>query len=286
MSHIAGRALQTYAVVTAAMALVLILAGGLVTTTATGDTIPTWPLSWGRLIPPTFAGGVVVEWSHRVMAGTVALLVIGLTLWSRGTSRKVASIALAGVLVQAAIGGLRIFVPQAAVSIVHACFGQVVFCAVAATALVLSRAWASTSTDANAAAARKLAVVTASFAFLQLVAGAVTRHTGAGLVVHLVGAAVVLLHATLLSSRLLTTSLSRGAWVLAALAGTQLILGLASWSIRTQGFVRSHEAAFAPIVFVTLHVAVGAAMLATTVVLSMLCFKARVAEGGLVPQAA
>ncbi len=286
MSTLPGRALQTYAVVTAAMALILILAGGLVTTTATGDTIPTWPLSWGRLVPPTFAGGIVVEWSHRVMAGTVALLVIGLTLWSRGTPRKVALIALAGILVQAAIGGLRIFVPQAAVSIVHACFGQVVFCAVAATALVLSRAWTSTSTDVNAAAARKLAVVTASFAFLQLVAGAVTRHTGAGLMVHLVGAAVVLLHVTLLSSRLLTTSLSRGAWVLAALAGAQIILGLASWSIRTQGFARSHEAAVAPVVIVTLHVAVGAALLATTVVLSMLCFKTRAAEDGLVPQAA
>src|SRR6185295_6573259 len=110
---------RSYAALTAAMTLALILAGGFVTTTRTGDTIPTWPKSWGQ-----FEGGWWVEWSHRAVAGTVALLVAGLALWlhlrePRPRVRRIGWVALGAVLVQALIGGLRIYVPRSAVAIVH-----------------------------------------------------------------------------------------------------------------------------------------------------------------------
>jgi len=127
-----NKALRTYAALTAAMVVVLLLAGGLVTTTKTGDTIPTWPHWRGKI-----EGGTWVEWSHRAIAGVVGLMVLGLAL---ALKRPLGWVALAGVVVQALIGGLRIYVPKALVSIVHTTFAQLVFCAVMAVALTQSKA--------------------------------------------------------------------------------------------------------------------------------------------------
>jgi cytochrome c oxidase assembly protein subunit 15 len=263
--------IRRFAALTAAMTLVLILAGGFVTTTRTGDTIPTWPKSWGQ-----FEGGWWVEWSHRAVAGTVGLLVAGLATWlhlrePRRWVRRIGWTALAAVFVQALIGGLRIYVPKAAVAIIHACFGQLVFCCMVAIALFVSRTWTSTPTDASAFGARKLGVVTTVFAFLQLVAGAVTRHTGAGLIVHLVGAGLVLLHVTLLSTRLMMTPLRGWAKLLAALLFVQLGLGIATWAITAGGFVRSHESPLFQILTISAHVAVGASLLATSLSVTLMC---------------
>jgi len=262
---------RRFAALTAAMTLALILAGGFVTTTRTGDTIPTWPKSWGQ-----FEGGWWVEWSHRAVAGTVGLMVAGLAVWlhqreSRAWVRRIGWAALAAVVVQALIGGLRIYVPKAAVAIIHACFGQLVFCCMVAIALIVSRPWAATPTSDSAFAARKLGVVTTAFAFLQLVAGAVTRHTGAGLIVHLVGAGLVLLHVTLLSTRLLMTPLRAWAKTLVALLFVQLGLGISTWAITAGGFVRSHESPLFQIVTISAHVAVGAALLAASLAVTLMC---------------
>jgi cytochrome c oxidase assembly protein subunit 15 len=258
-------------VLTAAMTLALILAGGFVTTTHTGDTIPTWPKSWGR-----FEGGWWVEWSHRAAAGTVGLLVAGLAVAlhlrePRAWVRRIGWLALAGVLVQALIGGLRIYVPKAAVAIVHACFGQLVFCCMVAIALFVSESWTATPVDDASTRARKLGGVTTAFAFLQLVAGAVTRHTGAGLIVHLAGAGLVLLHVTLFSTRLMMTPLRGWAKLLVALLFVQLGLGISTWVITAGGFVRSHESPVFQIVTISAHVAVGAALLATTLATTLMC---------------
>lgn len=262
---------RRFAALTAAMTLALILAGGFVTTTRTGDTIPTWPKSWGQ-----FEGGWWVEWSHRAVAGAVGLMVAGLAIWlhqreSRAWVRRIGWAALAAVVVQALIGGLRIYVPKAAVAIIHACFGQLVFCCMVAIALIVSRSWAATPTSDSAFAARKLGVVTTAFAFFQLVAGAVTRHTGAGLIVHLVGAGLVLLHVTLLSTRLMMTPLRAWAKTLVALLFVQLGLGLATWAITAGGFVRSHESPLFQIVTISAHVAVGAALLASSLAVTLMC---------------
>jgi cytochrome c oxidase assembly protein subunit 15 len=267
--------IRTFAVLTASLTLALILVGGFVTTTRTGDTIPTWPKSWGR-----FEGGWYVEWSHRALAGTVGLLVAGLAVVlhlrePRAWVRRIGWLALGGVFVQALIGGLRIYVPRAAVAIVHACFGQLVFCCMVAIALFVSEAWTRTPVDEASARARKLGAVTTSFAFLQLVAGAVTRHTGAGLVVHLVGAGLVLLHVSLFASRLMLTPLRRGAHVLLGILGAQLLLGLATWAITAGGFVRSHESPLVQIVTISSHVAVGAALLASSLAMTLMCHRGR-----------
>ena len=276
-----NRGIRSFAVLTAAVALALILAGGFVTTTRTGDTIPTWPRTWGQMYAP----GWLVEASHRFVAAAVGLLSIALAFWlhhaePRRWVRLIGWSALAAVLVQAGIGGLRIaadragfILPKVPVAIVHACFGQLVFSSMVAIALVVSRAWSETPLDDSAYAARRLGLVTTVFAFLQLVAGAVTRHTGAGLIVHLVGAGLVLLHVTLFASRLMMTSMRRGAHLLVALLGFQLLLGLATWAITAGGFVRSHESPLFQIVTITSHVAVGALLLATSLAVTLMCHR-------------
>jgi cytochrome c oxidase assembly protein subunit 15 len=265
--------IRWFAVLTASVTLALILAGGFVTTTRTGDTIPTWPKSWG-----TFEGGWWVEWSHRAFAGTVALLVAGLAIAlhlkeARPWVRRIGWIALGAVVVQALLGGLRIYVPKAAVAIVHACFGQLVFCCMVAIALFVSESWTRTPVDETATRARKLGLVATAFAFLQLVAGAVTRHTGAGLIVHLVGAGLVLLHVALFASRLMLTPLRRGAHILVAILFVQLLLGLGTWAITAGGFVRSHESPLFQIVTISAHVAVGASLLAASLGVTLMCHR-------------
>jgi len=265
--------IRRLAVLTATMTLVLVLAGGFVTTTRTGDTIPTWPKSWGH-----FEGGWWVEWSHRAVAGTVALLVSGLALAlhlkePRAWVRRIGWLALAAVFVQALIGGLRIHMPRAAVAIVHACFGQLVFCCMVAVALFVSESWTRTPIDQTSTGARRFGLHATGFAFLQLVAGAVTRHTGAGLPVHLAGAAGVLIFVTLFASRLMLTPIRSGAYLLVALLGLQVVLGLATWAITAGGFVRSHESPLVEIVTISAHVAVGAALLATSLAVTLMCHR-------------
>lgn len=266
---------------TAGLTLVLILAGGFVTTTRTGDTIPTWPQTWGRMEAP----GWLVEASHRYVAAAVGFLVLGLAFWlhrsePRPWVRRIGWLALGGVVVQALIGGVRIFadrhdfvLPKVPVAIVHACFGQLVFCALVAVALFVSRSWHAVSLDESASAARRTGSVATLFAFLQLVAGAVTRHTGAGLVVHLAGAGAVLLFATLFASRLMLSPLKRGGHLVMGILGVQILLGVATWAITSGGFVRSHESPLFSIVTISAHVAVGAALLASLLGVTLLCHR-------------
>src|SRR3972149_3346801 len=82
---------------TAGLMLVLIMAGGFVASTATGDTIPTWPYSWG-----SYEGGAWVEWAHRAVAGLVLLASAALAVGAYRSSapdaaRRLAGLALAAV---------------------------------------------------------------------------------------------------------------------------------------------------------------------------------------------
>lgn len=267
------------AVIAAGFTLLLILAGGFVTSTGSQDSINTWPLSWGRLVPAGAGAQVWIEQIHRYLAGAVGLLVGVLMIWLRKTEdrawiRQVAYVAFGAVVVQALIGGFHILKnTPAASAIVHAIFGQVVFCATVALAIFLSPSWRAAQADEAAAQARRLGVLTVAFAFLQLVAGAVTRHTGAGIYVHLAGAFLVLLHATVFSSRLMTTRLRAGAHLLMFLLAVQVILGLTAWSATSGGAVRSLDVPASRLVTVTAHVAVGALVLATSLALTLKCWR-------------
>ncbi len=69
------RAYQALAVATAASAYLLILLGGLVRISGAGLACPDWPLCHGRMDPP-LEGTVLIEYSHRLAAASVSLLIV------------------------------------------------------------------------------------------------------------------------------------------------------------------------------------------------------------------
>ena len=280
-----NRVLRALAALTAAMVVVLIIAGGFVTTTETGDTIPTWPHWRGKL-----HGGMWIEMSHRFLGMIVGLLSLALAVLAQRTSgspalRRLAWAAFAGVVAQGLLGFLRVRFPNAGLSqaltaIVHATFAQVVFCAVVAVALLTTKAWAAR----GAGEARGAGIAATSAAFLQLVVGAVARHTGIGVEVHVLGAVAVLLFASILASRLLMTPLRRGAWVLTGLLLGQIALGIFTWMFtRTDSFVRSADAPAGTLLIVSLHVATGAGLLAACWSLTLLSGRPKALEARAVP---
>ena len=254
--------LHRFAQWTAAATFLLLMAGGLVTSTGSGLAIPDWPLAYGGLVPP-LVGGIRFEYGHRVIAGVVALLTLGLALWlqraePRRWVRRLGWAAAGAVLLQALLGGVtvRLHLPPA-VSIAHACLGQTFFCLVVAAALVTAPSWPVRTAlpAAQAGTLRRWSLLLLGVVYLQLILGARLRHTGAGLTAHVTGAALVaattLLAAWQLTAHLgLPSRLRRAGWWLLVLLTAQVGLGLASW--RWEG----------ALLITTAHVAVGAAFLA------------------------
>jgi len=74
--------LHRYALFTAACTFILLLAGALVTSTGSSLAVPDWPLSFGKFFPE-MKGGVLFEHGHRMIAGTVTLLTLGLAIYTQ-----------------------------------------------------------------------------------------------------------------------------------------------------------------------------------------------------------
>lgn len=180
----------------AASVFLLLVAGALVTSTGSGLAVPDWPLSYGKLMPP-MVGGILYEHGHRLVAATVAtmvgfqILVLGFGRTDRTTFR-LGLAAFGAILAQAVLGGITVlFLLPPAVSSAHAGLAQVVFALTAAIALRTSLLWGRFSEAAPRAAvdgaavskASRLALLAAGASYLQILLGAIVRHTGAGLAI-------------------------------------------------------------------------------------------------------
>ena len=181
-----SRALHRFAVLTAVSTLALIVAGGLVTSTESGLSVPDWPLSYGKLMPP-MVGGVFYEHGHRMVATAVGILTVILAIWlaksePRRSIQRLGLLAVAAVVAQGVLGGLTVlYLLPTPVSVAHACLAQAFFCLVVAIAVVTSPRWQPVSVRPEAAS--RLAALTVGAVFVQLVIGAVMRHTKAGLAI-------------------------------------------------------------------------------------------------------
>jgi len=189
------RGIHRLAVLLAGYVVLLITAGGLVKSLEAGLSVPDWPLSYGMLNPPRWweIETVRAEHGHRLIAGTVLLLTLWLVIWIvRREPRKwvkgVALTAFAAVLAQAALGGITVlfFLPTA-ISVSHAGLAQLFLCLLVVLAVATSRRWVSDRgpTDPATRANRivSLATATSVVIYLQILLGAVMRHTGAGLAI-------------------------------------------------------------------------------------------------------
>ncbi len=285
--------LHRFATAVAGATLILIFVGGLVTSTGSGLAVPDWPLSFGQIFP-RMVGGVLYEHGHRLVAGTVGLatLVLTIAVWlvdRRRSLHVVALAAIGAVVAQGVLGGLTVLLLlPPAVSVAHACLAQAFLCLTVTLAAMTSPAWNDSRrlTDDGAPSLALLTRATAIAVYVQLILGAVMRHTGAGLAIpdfplafggivppldrpgvaihfaHRLGAVVVL---AFVAGTALTIGtryprerrLHRPALLACALVALQITLGAVTvWS----------EKAVLP---TTAHVAVGAALLATTFLLAL-----------------
>lgn len=297
--------------------------GALVTTYDAAMAVPDWPGTFGHnmfLYPLVewFWGpwDLFLEHGHRLLgatAGMLSLLLAAVT-FRKGASPAVRWLVVAAVvlvIVQGALGGLRVILDDKTVAKVHACTGPLFFAVATAIAVLSGRQGRGDSsalvTDRSDTVAQdpvvavgrlslplpswavgaSLPTALAVAAYLQLVAGAQLRHADATLApstfrwmvaIHLSGAAAVTVLAALTVIAWQPHE-SRAArrWSLAILAMVmgQLLLGGGAW-LFTWGVPSWLQDAWAPAEAVLARSPRGAVVITGHVILGMMILGAAV----------
>jgi heme a synthase len=181
--------LNRFAWFTAFATLLLICSGGMVTSKGAGLAVPDWPTTFGYnmfLFPVSkWIGGVLFEHTHRLIASTVGFLTIILAIWlwrtdNRQTVKTLGLIAVAGVILQGILGGLRVTMLKDQIGIFHACLAQAFLGLIVFIAIVTTSFWRSVE-HANVdltklRAVKSLAIATTIAIYAQLALGATMRH--------------------------------------------------------------------------------------------------------------
>ena len=299
--------LHRFAMFVAGCTVLLVFAGSLVTSTGSGLSVPDWPTTYGwnmfAFPPSKWVGGILYEHGHRLIASTVGLLTIVLAVWlavqdPRRWMKWLGAGALGAVIAQGVLGGLTVllFLP-AAVSTAHAGLAEIFFCMTVAIALFTSPGWieAYGGNIADDRSLRLAATTTTALVYLQMLVGAMMRHTGAGLAIpdfplmfghlwpthwnpkiaihftHRAGALVVALAVTTTSAMVWSRAgrdrgLTRPAALLVALAAVQITLGAFTVLTRRDVWINS------------VHVVCGALVLTASLVLTLRTWRLRFAE--------
>ncbi len=177
--------------------LVLIMAGALVTSHQAGLSVPDWPTTYGEnmfTFPfEKWVGGIFFEHGHRLIASGIGLLTVILTFWIQvSESRrwvKVLSLALlAAVILQGVLGGITVLYKlPTAVSVSHAVLAQTFLILSLCIAYSESRDFVRVGsleiTSSNARTLFTPALTTTVIIYIQLILGALMRHTYSGLAI-------------------------------------------------------------------------------------------------------
>ena len=292
--------LNRYSKLVAASTLLLIAAGGMVTSTGSGLSVPDWPNTYGWFMfsfpLDKWVGGIKYEHSHRLIASTVGFLTVVLTVWvwrvePRPWVRTLAVAALGAVILQGLLGGITVLLKlPPAVSIGHAGLAQLFFCITLSLAVVTSPSWREGAAGVDDSTLRRLSAATTLMVYVQILLGATMRHTNAGMAIptfplafgHLVppawtpGIAIHFAHrvgALLVTIAIIATTvyvrthhrsrreIVRPAMLLVVLVAVQIMLGaFVIWS------------ALQPIVN-TVHVVNGALVLGTSLMLTLRTYR-------------
>src|SRR6266498_2632441 len=183
------RVVHRFAVATAVATYLLILIGGLVHGTGSSLACPDWPTCYGSLMPK-MEGGVLIEHSHRLAAGTVVILTLALAGMLTAAASKDAALrplrpfgwlAVGLVFVQALLGGitvkLRLPTP---ISTAHTGTSLLFFLTVVYIA-VRSRPVPAIARQVPPPAVPRLALVATVAVYFQMLLGGLVRHSGAAL---------------------------------------------------------------------------------------------------------
>ena len=177
------------AIVTFVTTYALVVLGGIVRVTESGDACPDWPRCQGELIPP-LEPAILIEFSHRLLASVVGLLVLATAVLAWRWQRRVPLVrwgATAAVVLvggQIILGGLTVLndLPPTMVT-AHLALAS----ALLATLLVVTIASYelkpadSAERRARAASFRNLTIVAALATFGLMLSGSYVTGSGAGL---------------------------------------------------------------------------------------------------------
>lgn len=297
--------LHRYATFVAGYTVLLLLAGSLVTSTGSGLAVPDWPTTYGwnmfTFPPSKWVGGIFYEHGHRLIASGAGVLTIVLAAWlwfaeSRPWLRRLGLVALGAVIVQGILGGITVlfFLPTA-VSSAHAGLAEIFFCLTVSIALFTSRGWQRADHAVDDAALRLVATSTTALIYLQVLVGAVMRHSDAGLAIpdfplmfggivpdhwdakiaihfaHRVGALIVTTAIVATAGHIFyhhrnRATLTRPAAAILGLVAVQVTLGALTVLSRRDIWINS------------VHLVCGALVLATSVVITLRSWRSRFSE--------
>jgi len=304
-----NRAHHVLSLVVACATLVVITAGALVTSNDAGLSVPDWPTSFGYLVKvPYFVGGVRYEWTHRMLAGSLITLTLTIAIWTflaekRRWMRWLAIGAFCTVIAQAILGGLTVLLFQPPlVSTAHAVVAQTFFCIAVAIAMFTGRRWVEEQPrvefDQRRPSLFTLTLLSIFVLYVQLFLGGMFRHHGLSWWPHVAHAVVVSFVLAWTAVRALTAyanveAIRRPAVVMLSLVIAQLCLGFLAFLTRVSWGHDAVQPELPMVISTVTHVAVGALLLASTVVLAIqvwrhapLAFEERIAEPERNPSAA
>ncbi|MGE0434056.1 MAG: COX15/CtaA family protein, partial [Planctomycetota bacterium] len=302
-----SRHLPAFSRVTAITVLLMLGAGGLVTSARAGLAVPDWPNSEGHFMVfyplSHMTGGKFYEHAHRlygVLTG-LATAVLGFWILARDPRRWVKGVALLAmlmVIVQATLGGLRVtgnlttsqnpadLAPSSTLAIVHGVTGQLFFALIVAIAAIISLAWTrtgeqavSTVGDERAGTDRLFVRILWAAVLLQVALGALLRHVGGGKGVlhsHITLGILVGGFALFIKTRLVAIYKDRSPLLarlgkgLEHLVWTQILLGFVAWAVGGgQGQVADATPATTTLVMATIHQLLGAIVFAWVTLLAV-----------------
>ena len=308
-----NRGVHRFALLLAGATFFLIVAGALVTSHDAGLATSDWPLSNGQFFPKMVGNlfwehghrMVATTVGFLTVCFTVYLYWGQLCKWlyrrrllrtepvyrgePRQWVRRLGAIALGTVIAQGLLGGLTVKLNlPLVVSAAHATLAQLFFCTTVSLAVFTSRNWFEERRpveEQGSLPIRYFCIAAAATIFLQLIIGATLRHSATWdqplptdlLLTHIGGAIAVTL--LLGASALLTlrrhrgeTFLTRPAKLALSMLAIQLLLGLAAYITRMAS--PNDPQPLNPMVGITVaHVACGALVFATTIVLTLRTFK-------------
>ena len=279
-----NRAHHRFAVFTACATFCLIIAGALVTSNDAGLSIPDWPTSFGSFRVPPLHGGIRFEWSHRAIAGSIIILTLSIAVWTWLADRRrwmkwLSLAALGTVIAQAVLGGLTVLLLQPPwISSAHAAVGQTSFCIAVVIAVFTGRRWVEPvpriELDTHRPSLITLSLLSIFVLYLQLILGAMFRHHGMSWWPHVLNAPLVAIVLTWTAVRALSLyskieAVRRPAILLLALLITQLCLGFLAFMTRIAWGRDAVQPELPMVISTVAHVAVGALLLATAVILEI-----------------
>jgi heme A synthase len=269
-----------------ALALTTLVLGSWTRINGAGLSCPDWPLCHGRVLP-SLGDGTLWEWTHRLLASTLAIAVLALIAlaWKNRNRSSFIVPALAVIvglfLLQIALGAQTVWLANSPISVVlH--WGTAMALIAALSAMAIFAAAGETPSrlrDVSRASQLQLIVVgtTAVAAFVTMCIGAYVSSSGAGLaclsipgcagnvvvytpgqfvqMVHRVAAGVTLICAvasfSLVWGVAATVRLRAAATLGLALVALQIFLGLLNVAFRLPSDLREAHAVNAALLFTT-----------------------------------